>query len=92
MHLVARTPVNVDRKAVYNDSREPHECRVLLAMSLHAMIYIAFSSTFGLGHNKNSIIAWEAKIMLETGQVLTLYVLWFVFAFALAAFVLKKNS
>jgi hypothetical protein len=30
--------------------------------------------------------------MLETGQVLTLYVLWFVFAFALAAFVLKKNS
>ena len=30
--------------------------------------------------------------MLETGQILTLYVLWFVFSFALAAFVLKKNS
>jgi hypothetical protein len=30
--------------------------------------------------------------MLETGQVLILYVLWFVFAFALAGFVLKKNS
>lgn len=30
--------------------------------------------------------------MLETGQVLILYVLWFIFALALAAFVLKKNS
>ncbi len=30
--------------------------------------------------------------MLETGQILVLYVLWFVFAFALAAFILKKNS
>ncbi len=30
--------------------------------------------------------------MLQTGQILTLYVLWFVFALALAAFVLKKNS
>lgn len=30
--------------------------------------------------------------MLESGQILTLYALWFVFAFALAAFILKKNS
>lgn len=30
--------------------------------------------------------------MLETGDVLTLYVLWFVFSLALAGFVLKKNS
>ncbi len=30
--------------------------------------------------------------MVETGDVLTLYVIWFVFAFALAGFVLKKNS
>lgn len=30
--------------------------------------------------------------MLETGQIITLYALWFIFSFALAAFVLKKNS
>ncbi len=30
--------------------------------------------------------------MLETGQILTLYAIWFVFAFGLAVFVLKKNS
>lgn len=30
--------------------------------------------------------------MLETSDVTILYVLWFVFSFALAAFVLKKNS
>jgi hypothetical protein len=30
--------------------------------------------------------------MLDTGQILVLYVLWFVFAFGLAAFILKKNS
>ena len=68
--------------------------RLKLAMSLRAVIYIAFSCTFfGLGHNNNfNIHCLGGKIMLETGQVLTLYVLWFVFAFALAAFVLKKNS
>ena len=43
MHLVARTQVNADRKAVYNHPRESHECRVVLAMGLHAMIYIASS-------------------------------------------------
>ena len=30
--------------------------------------------------------------MIETGDVLALYGLWFVFSLALAAFVLKKNS
>lgn len=30
--------------------------------------------------------------MLETGEIIALYALWFVFAFALAGFVLKKNS
>jgi hypothetical protein len=30
--------------------------------------------------------------MLDNGDVITLYALWFVFALALAAFVLKKNS
>ena len=30
--------------------------------------------------------------MLDTGEVYLLYALWFVFSFALAAFVLKKNS
>lgn len=30
--------------------------------------------------------------MLETGQVLLIYALWFVFALGLAFFVLKKNS
>ncbi len=30
--------------------------------------------------------------MLQTGQILTLYAIWFVCAFALAAFILKKNS
>lgn len=30
--------------------------------------------------------------MLETGDIVILYAVWFVFAFALAGFVLKKNS
>ncbi len=30
--------------------------------------------------------------MIETSQVLILYVLWFILAFALAGFLLKKNS
>lgn len=30
--------------------------------------------------------------MIETGEILALYALWFVFAFGLAGFVLKKNS
>lgn len=30
--------------------------------------------------------------MLQTGDVVILYVLWFPLAFALAAYVLKKNS
>ncbi len=30
--------------------------------------------------------------MLGSGEIVTLYVLWFAFAFALAAVVLKKNS
>ncbi len=30
--------------------------------------------------------------MLKTGEVLILYLLWFIFAFGLAAFLLKKNS
>ncbi len=30
--------------------------------------------------------------MLETGQVLLIYAIWFVFSLGLAAFILKKNS
>lgn len=30
--------------------------------------------------------------MITTSQVLILYVLWFILAFGLAAFLLKKNS
>ncbi len=30
--------------------------------------------------------------MLDTGQIIILYALWFIFSFALAVFVLKKNS
>lgn len=30
--------------------------------------------------------------MLETNQVLTIYLLWFIFALGLAVFILKKNS
>ncbi len=30
--------------------------------------------------------------MIHTSQVLILYVLWFILAFGLAAFLLKKNS
>jgi|GEM_PF-1938101 len=30
--------------------------------------------------------------MLETGQVLILYVLWFILAFGVAVFMLKNNS
>lgn len=30
--------------------------------------------------------------MLENSQILTIYLLWFVFALGLAAFILKKNS
>ncbi len=30
--------------------------------------------------------------MLGNGEIIALYVLWFVFSFALAGFVLKKNS
>lgn len=30
--------------------------------------------------------------MLETNQILVIYLLWFVFALGLAAFILKKNS
>lgn len=30
--------------------------------------------------------------MLENSQILTIYLLWFVFSLGLAAFILKKNS
>jgi len=30
--------------------------------------------------------------MLGTGDIVVLYALWFTFSFALAAFVIKKNS
>jgi len=30
--------------------------------------------------------------MLETGQVVILYVLWFILTFGVAVFMLKKNS